>query len=119
MQEKREKNPKTQAQREKMFLYFTMRWAKTQVSCGFLAFCSCFAHKPYQNANPTHNVIWALLCGGARRITQYEGVAVVEVVNYHDVMLVLVTAGFQREYNSHDLYSDMSLMSILILKPGT
>ena len=26
-----------------------------------LVFCSCFAHKPYQNTNPTHSVIWPLM----------------------------------------------------------
>ena len=26
-----------------------------------LTFCSPFAHKPYQNANPTHSVIWPLV----------------------------------------------------------
>ena len=53
----REKS-KTQAQREKRFLYYIMRWAKTRVSCVLLAFCLRFAHKTYQNANPTHSVIW-------------------------------------------------------------
>ena len=70
MQQKREKNPK----REKVFLYYTMRWAKTRVShcfahallafclrfaCVLLAFCLHLTHKLYQNANPTHSIIWA------------------------------------------------------------
>ena len=61
-QEKCKKNmrkSKTRAQREKMFLYYTMRWAKN--SSQLLAFSLRFAHKPYQNANPKHSVLWALV----------------------------------------------------------
>ena len=56
-----------QAQREKMFLYYTMRWVKMRVSCVFLAFFShfahVFAHKACLNTNPMHGVIWALVLG--------------------------------------------------------
>ena len=63
----REKS-KTRAQRETMFLYYTMRWVKTRVSCVLVAFWSRFGrvlvmfwsrfgHKHCQNANPTHSVI--------------------------------------------------------------
>ena len=38
----REKS-KTRAKREKMFLYYTMRWVTTRASCVFLAFYSRFA----------------------------------------------------------------------------
>ena len=73
--EKREKNArktreksKTRAQRETMFLYYTMRWVKTRGSCVLVAFWSRFGrvlvafwsrfgHKHCQNANPTHSVI--------------------------------------------------------------
>ena len=71
---KRKKNPrktreksKTRAQREKMFLYYTMRWPKTRVSRVLLVFCSRFVHKLYQNANPTHNYglkLYNTLCVG-------------------------------------------------------
>ena len=47
----REKS-KTRAQRETMFLYYTMRWVKTRVSCVFLAFL-------FTNANQKHSVIGA------------------------------------------------------------
>ena len=36
--------------REKMFLCYIIRWVKMR-----------FPHKPYQTANLTHSVIWALL----------------------------------------------------------
>ena len=52
---------KTRAQREKMFLYYTMRWAKSRVSCVLVAFWSRFAHKHYQNSNPLYSVIWPLV----------------------------------------------------------
>ena len=70
----REKS-KMRAQRETMFLYYTMRWVKTRVSCVLVAFWSRFGrilvafgrvlvmfwsrfgHKHCQNANPTHSVI--------------------------------------------------------------
>ena len=49
--EKHEKNTrktreksKTRAQRETMFLYYTMRWVKTRVSCVLVAFWSRFGH---------------------------------------------------------------------------
>ena len=40
-----------------MFLYYTIHRIKTQASC---VFSRILAHKPYQNANPTHSVIWVL-----------------------------------------------------------
>ena len=63
----REKS-KTRAQRETMFLYYTMRWVKMRISCVLVAFWSRFGrvlvvfwsrigHKHCQNANPTHSVI--------------------------------------------------------------
>ena len=63
------KKLKMRAQRKKMFLYYTMHWAKMQVSgvllrfglvlaWVWLGFGLGFAHKPYQNSNPTHSVIW-------------------------------------------------------------
>ena len=30
-------------------------------ACVSVAFCSRFDHKPYQNGNPTHSVIWPLI----------------------------------------------------------
>ena len=60
MQEK----SKSGAQHEKMFLYYTMHWAKTQVSCVLLVFCmhfGCILLTFYQNANATHSVIWPLI----------------------------------------------------------
>ena len=63
----REKS-KTRDQRGTMFLYYTMRWVKTRVSCVLVTFWSRFGHvlvvfwsrfghKHCQNANPTHSVI--------------------------------------------------------------
>ena len=67
---------KTRAQREKKFLYYTVHWVKREsvafwsrfgrVLVAFCprfalvlpSFCPRFAHKPYQNANPMHSVIW-------------------------------------------------------------
>ena len=53
----REKS-KTRAQRQTMFLYYTMRWVKTRISCVLVVFWMRFGHKHCQNANPTHSVIW-------------------------------------------------------------
>ena len=49
-------------QRENIFLYYTMCWVKLRARC----VCSrvlahVWSHKPYQNTNPTHSVIWALM----------------------------------------------------------
>ena len=69
---KTQEKSKTRAQRETMFLYYTMRWVKTRVSCVLVvfwsrfgrvlvAFWSRFGHKHCQNANPTHSVIRPLV----------------------------------------------------------
>ena len=55
-QEKCKKKPKREPNARKCF-YITLGVGQKRES---VAFCSCFAHKPYQNANPTHSVIWAL-----------------------------------------------------------
>ena len=61
MQEKREKNPKRETNARKCF-YITLVLGKNagQLRLGhvLVAFWSRFGHKPYQNANPTHSVIW-------------------------------------------------------------
>ena len=60
---KREKIAKREKNSEKMFLYLHSYWVKTSASCVYHSFFShlshVFAHKPYQNANPGHSVIWA------------------------------------------------------------
>ena len=53
MQEKREKDPKRIPNARKCF-YITLCVGQKRES---VAFCSRFAHKLYQNANPTHSVI--------------------------------------------------------------
>ena len=50
---KTRENCPTQEKHKKIFLYYTIHWLKMRAI--FLAF---FAHKPYQNANPTHSLIW-------------------------------------------------------------
>ena len=88
--EKPEKNPrktreksKTRAQRKTMFLYYTMRWVKTQVSCVLVAFWSRFGHKHCQNANPTHSVIRPLKSFIHSNKTHFKGIV------YQNVDIVL------------------------------
>ena len=57
---KREKREKI-ARREKMFLYYTIRWVKTQTSCVFLAFFWHFLAFLLTNLTKTHSVIWAAM----------------------------------------------------------
>ena len=45
----------------KMFLYYIIRWVKHEAVAFFSHFSHIFAHKPYQNANPTNSVIWVLV----------------------------------------------------------
>ena len=57
-QEKRKKNSKCEPNARKCF-YITLCVGQKRESVAFsLRFCSRFAHKLYQNANPTHSVIW-------------------------------------------------------------
>ena len=70
MQEKREKNPKREPYVRKCF-YIILCVVQKRESVAFcsrfarflLTFCLHFAHKLYQNANPTHSVIWPLELG--------------------------------------------------------
>ena len=55
---------KTREKRENFFLYYTVNRVKNAVAflfflTFFLRFSRVLAHKPYQNAKPTHSVIWA------------------------------------------------------------
>ena len=48
-------------QRENFFLYYTTRGMNTRAGCVSFSHCGTFeACNSYQNANPTHSVIWAL-----------------------------------------------------------
>ena len=58
MKVKHEKIQNTSPTRENVSI---SHYALGKNSSQLLAFCSRFAHKPYQNANPTHSVTWALV----------------------------------------------------------
>ena len=58
MQDKRKKHKKNASQTQDKFLYYTMHWVKTLLVVFFIAFWNVW---DYQNTNPTHSVLWALL----------------------------------------------------------
>ena len=61
MQEKREKNPKSPMRENVSILHYALckNASQSRFARVLLPFCSRLAHKLYQNANPTHSVIWA------------------------------------------------------------